>query len=245
MVLALSPALLSAARHAAPPDPYVRPSFAAQIQELRPAILRAARRHNHPELSGMSDSEFAATIAQILYNEHAGWLEDAVPPLRAVTPAYQWAQIALNQAVGTNFSVWPSNLRPSVAAEILRGELPVHGQPHPSSVPVAVSGTQIDLRQRRDERALYQAANAEISRADLAVEYLAANLERGLYLAKIEGVPVTWETLAAWHNQGIVAPAEIRRNPTATDYIRRAAPYRPLAERLVAGGTPLRSQSLR
>jgi hypothetical protein len=66
------------------------------------------------------------------------------------------------------------------------------------------------------------------------VEYLAANLERGLYRAQHEGVAVTWRTLAAWHNQGIVSPADIRANPTARDYIRRTEAYLATAQRLIA-----------
>src|SRR5439155_23809436 len=73
--------------------------------------------------------------------------------------------------------------------------------------------------------ALYAAISAEISQPKLAVEYLAANIERGLYRAQLEGVPVTWRTLAAWHNQGIVAPRDIRNNPTASDYLRRCSAY--------------------
>ena len=40
-------------------DPYVRPEFAAEMRALQPTILAAARRHNRPELSDMSDDDFA------------------------------------------------------------------------------------------------------------------------------------------------------------------------------------------
>jgi hypothetical protein len=50
----------------------------------------------------------------------------------------------------------------------------------------------------------------------------------------MEGQPVSWRTLAAWHNQGIVDPVAIRNNPTARDYVRRAAAYVPLAKALFA-----------
>ncbi|MFL5806284.1 MAG: hypothetical protein ACJ8CR_31710 [Roseiflexaceae bacterium] len=59
----------------------------------------------------------------------------------------------------------------------------------------------------------------------MAVEYLAANLERGLYRTRFEGVPVTWRALAAWHNQGIVSPEDIRQNLVARDYVRRTSAY--------------------
>jgi hypothetical protein len=217
----------------APATPYVRPEFARLMQELRPAILAAATRHNRPEVSGMTDREFAVVIALLLYNEHFGWVEDELPPLRALTPLYQAVQVDVN-LLGGNLSVWPSNLRPSVAEEILRREVPVRGGV--IERPLVVSGSRIDLAAYADERARNAAITAEITRPELAVEYLAANLERGLYRAQYEGVPVTWHTLAAWHNQGIVAPADIRENPTARDYIRRTAAYVPVAEALIGDG---------
>ena len=221
------------------PTPYVRPSFERQIEVLRPAILEAARRHNRRELSGMSDEEFAVAITQILYNEHFGWLEDGVPILRPFTPLYQNMQIFLDRTLGADLSIWPSNLRPSVAEEILRAEVPVKQpeQPyyHMLPVPIMVHGFALDLRQYPAGRLRNQAVSAEIADPEIAVEFLAANLERGLYRAQYERVPVTWQTLAAWHNQGIVMPNQIRANPTASDYLRRAAVYRPLAERLIYG----------
>lgn len=236
LLLALAPMPIIELRQAMGPEshatPYIRPEFAAQMRQLRPVILAAARRHNRPELSRMSDEQFAATIAQLLYNEHFGWLEDSIPALRGITPAYQWFQIELNQVAGTDMSVWPSNLRPSVAAEILRGELPVPGGA--IDTPARARGSLIDPRDYADQRAFYRAINAEISRPEPAIEFLAANLQRGLERAHYEGTPATWQTLAAWHNQGIVRPEDIRRNPAAMHYIRRAAAYRIMAEQLIA-----------
>lgn len=222
--------------------PYVRPEFARTIEELRPAIVAAAERHNRPELSGMTDREFAQVIALLMYNEHFGWLEDAVPPLRALTPFYQAAQIDVNR-LGGNLSVWPSNLRPSVALEILRQEVPVREGALKRTLSVA--GSRLAPEAYADERARNAAITAEITRPELAVEFLAANLERGLYRAEHEGVPVTWQALAAWHNQGIVHPQDIRANPTARSYIKRTAAYLPLARALIPEGdaalAPVRS----
>lgn len=218
-------------------DPYVRPAFARSMERLRPAILAAAARHNRPEISHMTDREFAVVVALLLYNEHFGWLEDEVPPLRALTPLYQAAQVDINR-LGGNLSVWPSNLRPSVALEILRQEVPVRGGVLVR--PVRVAGSRLNLAALPDERARNAAITAEITRPELAVEYLAANLERGLYRAQHEGVAVTWQVLAAWHNQGIVAPADIRANPTARDYIRRTEAYLPTAQRLILGHEDIR-----
>lgn len=219
-------------------DPFVRPEMARRMERLRPAILAAARRHNRPELSGMTNQEFAAAIALILYNENFGWLEDDIAPLRAFTPLYQDLQRQMNQSpLGGNFSVWPANLRPSVALEILAQQLPLPDN-QVTSVPVRVEGSTIDPAGYASQEELYAAVTAEISRDEMAVAYLAANLERGLYRAAHEGAPVGWRSLAAWHNQGIVDPVAIRANPTARDYVRRASAYLPIARELVAPRPP-------
>jgi hypothetical protein len=213
--------------------PYVRPEFAAEMQRLRPSILAAARRHNRPELSGMSNDDFAIVIAQILYNENFGWFEERVTPVQAITPIYEDLQRETNAVGLSNLSVWPANIRPSVAIEILRRELPLPRSTSMVTVPVTVAGSRIDLPSLTSQPMLYAAVSNEISQPGLAVEYLAANLERGLYRARFEGVPVTWRTLAAWHNQGIVAPRDIRDNTTASDYLRRCSAYLGKARALI------------
>lgn len=213
---------------------FVRPDLARRLERLRPAILAAARRHNASELSGMSDREFAEVIAVVIYNENFGWLEDDVAPLRIFTPLYQDLQRRANTSLpGSNFSVWPTNLRPSVALEILEQQLPL-ADSAVITVPVTVEGSRIEPADFADREELLAAISEEISRDDLAVAYLAANLERGLYRADHEGTPVSWRTLAAWHNQGLVDPRAIRDSPTARDYVRRASAYLPLARALVA-----------
>ena len=222
-----------AAAAATQTQPFVRPPFAAQMETLRPVILAAAARHNDPVVSGMDDAAFAEMIALVLYNEHFGWLEEAVPPLRPLTPWYQAAQMILN-AFGANLTVWPSNIRPSVALEMLHGELPVKGSRKPIVLDLHIEGSRINPTRYRTQAELYAAINSELIQPALAVEYLAANMERGVHRARYEGVPITWQALAAWHNQGIVAPEDIAANPTARDYVRRAAVYRDLARAFIA-----------
>ncbi len=214
-------------------DPYVRPEFADEMRTLQPAILAAAHRHNRPELSHMSDYDFAVVIAQIMYNEHFGWFEERVTPVQAITPWYEDLQRETNAAGLSDLSVWPANIRPSVAIEILRRQLPLPRSTSMLTVPVNVAGSKIDLKHYQSQSALYAAISAEISQPPLAVEYLAANIERGLYRAHVEGVPVTWRTLAAWHNQGIVSPRDIRNNATASDYLRRCSAYLGKARALI------------
>jgi hypothetical protein len=126
-----------------------------------------------------------------------------------------------------------------VALEILHRQLPL-ATTEVITVPVSVEGSVIDPADYGSREELFAAITAEISRDDLAVAYLAANLERGLYRAAHEGAPVNWRTLAAWHNQGIVDPQTIRANATARDYVRRAAAFLPLARELVAPRPPQR-----
>lgn len=228
---------------AAPPQapgltitPYVRPELADRLQRLRPAIRAAAARHNVPEISAMSDQEFATVMTVIILNEHNGWLEDDIEPLRALTPLYQDLQRRMNQStLGGNFSVWPVNLRPSVALEILEQQLPLPEGQQAITIPLIVRGSRIDHASYASQSELYAALTVEISQAMLAVEYLAANLKRGLYRAVYEQAPVNWRTLAAWHNQGIVTPAAMRDNPTARDYVRRASAYLELADQFISG----------
>ncbi len=213
---------------------YIRPDFQQRMQKLQPLIMAAARRHNHVDQSGMSDKEFAMVIALVLYNEHNGWFEDAVTPVRVVTPLYQQIQTGINiGGLGGNFSVWPANLRPSVALEILRHELPVPAKPFPITVPVRVFGSTIDVNDSVSQEQLFAEITQEISNESMAVEYLAANLERGVYRAQYEGVPVSWRSLAAWHNQGIVSAAAIQENATAKSYVQRSAAYLQAARQLI------------
>jgi len=224
-------------------DPYVRPEFASEMRRLRPAILAAARRHNQPEISGMSDHDFAVIIALILYNEHFGWFEERITPVQALTPLYEDLQRQTNETGIGDLSVWPANIRPSVALEILRKQVPL---PHSTRMviePIRVAGSTINPDVVRSQNELYAMITAEITDPDLAVEYLAANLERGLYRAKLEGVTVTWRTLAAWHNQGIVALEDLRKNLTASDYIRRASAYFGKARALIDTPPTFRSKA--
>jgi hypothetical protein len=214
---------------------YVTPAFAAEMEGLRDEILAAASRHNRPQLSGMSDAEYAELLATLLYNEHNGWFEDLVPAVRPLRPAFQRAQDLANMAgLGTNYSLWPANLRPSVAQEILERRLPLPGPRASVAVAVAVPGTAIDPARYTSRRALLAAISAELVRPELAIEYLAANVARGVYRAHYEGVPVTWQALAAWHNQGIVRPEEIQASALARSYVMRCEEYRARAAALIA-----------
>ena len=134
-------------------------------------------------------------------------------------------------------SVWPANIRPSVAVEILQGRVPARTITGFLQVPIRVQGATIRPQRYESQATLYADVTQELTDPRLAVEYLAANLERGIYRAEYEHVQVTWRTLAAWHNQGLVSPAEAHANATSADYLRRITSYLPAARALIAGET--------
>ena len=194
------------------PIGYIRPEFLSTVLRDRHTILAIAKRYNQRSVTQMSDEQFATVMVAILYNEHNGWLEDIVPGIRPLTPVYQHAQALSNAWFGTNYSVWPSNLRPSVVREILSQTVPQVGDVAlPLELPI--SG---DTPQR---------AQTLANTPDNAYELLGANLRRGIYRAQHEGVVVTWQTLLSWHNAGIVDPSGIARNASLQHYLTRAVPY--------------------
>jgi hypothetical protein len=195
---------------------YYDPGFNLLMLRLRPAILDSARRHNRRAVTRMSDEEFAVMLAAQLYFEYNSALATRGELLRSITPIYQEAQNVANLMGVGNFSVWPANMRPSVAASLLRGEMPYideDDRPAFLTYPITIAGSELqrELRARRDEdwQPATWAVAAEIAQPRLAVEYMAANFEIATYRAEFDLVPVNWMTLAAWHNQGIVSPSGI------------------------------------
>lgn len=217
------------------PSGYIRPSIAQSVINKQQYLLTLARLHNHPQLTHLDDHEFAAVMVTILYTEQLGWLEDVIPSIRPFTPYYQEAQVVSNSVFGTNFSVWPANLRPSVVDEILADDIP------------AVGHVEMLLLVPHD-RQKPEYANDLASHTDTAFALLAANLERGIIRAKYEHVPITWKTLLAWHNAGIVDPTHIAQNRSLQHYLQRAAVYHEPAIALYRDNTlcidPLTARSL-
>jgi hypothetical protein len=198
---------------------YIRPDFRAAITRDRSRILTIAQKYNDRTQTNMSDTQFATVMVTILYNEHNGWLEDAFPAMRPLTPFYQEAQAVSNALLGTNFSVWPANVRPSVVREIL-----THHVPEVGIVPLAIDAPPDD--------AIPVLSQHIANTPDTAYELLGANLRRGVYRAQKENVVVTWQTLLAWHNAGIVHPQDIAQNASLQHYLSRAVPYIATAQTL-------------
>ena len=214
--------------------PYVRPTLAARMVSLQPTIQAAAAHYYDPTVCELDQASFARLIAVIIDNEQNVWFEDMVEPVRPLRPAYEYTQVLLNRHVaGSNYSVWPTNLRPSVALEVVRGEVPIPHAPGIMTTTLRVARSQIHPADFSNMDHLYAALNEEISDAPVAIEYLAANLVRGCYRARYEGVPQSWRTLAAWHNRGIVQPTQISQSGWTQDYLRRAGAYIPTAHTLL------------
>lgn len=194
------------------PTAYVRPHVAQLISSQRLHIKHVAQTYNQAELSGLTDREFASVLTMILYTEHHGWLEDVIPNVRVFTPLFQELQVISNDTLGTNFSVWPANLRPSVVDEIRTDQTPLE--------------SVIFLKVATNN----QPSNELATNPTSAIELLAANMARGIRQAQQAGVPVTIENILAWHNAGIVDPQLIANNRSVQHYIDRALIYRTMAQ---------------
>jgi hypothetical protein len=224
--------------------PAPRPEFVQQMYEMRPVILEAAARHNPANLSRMSDNDFAVVVALILYNEDLGSVEERVGFLRATTTVRKSLEVYVNELIGSNLSIRPSNVRPSVAHEMLRHQLPIPGTSTMITIPITVTETDISDTLHVSQPDLYRAITHELVQPDKAIEYLTANLERGIYRARYENVPVSWQTLMAWHIRGLVSPGAIRRNPDAYAYTKRLT-YLKYACELIYGPNIRKSQICR
>ncbi|MBP8252664.1 MAG: hypothetical protein KAX40_09880 [Herpetosiphon sp.] len=220
------------------PDAYFDPAFDLEMIRLRDDIMASAARHNRQRVTGLNDDEFAVLMAAQLYFEYNSALANRGTLARAVTPVYQEAQDVANEIGVGNFSVWPANLRPSVAASILRGEMPYSNganKPAVRVVPITVHGSALQPLMRQDPpwQPSLSAVSDEIAQPDLAIEYLAANFEIASYRAQFDWVPVSWMTFVAWHNQGVVSPAHIANNGQLANVLPAYERYIPAAMSLI------------
>lgn len=197
------------------PSAYIRPQVAQLINDHRLHIKRVSHTYNQTAISGLTDREFASILVMILYTEHHGWLEDVVPSIRSVTPLFQELQVVSNNTIGTNFSVWPANLRPSVVDEIL------------------MDSTALESVVFSRVTTINHTHNALATNPASAIELLAANMARGIRQTNKAGIPITTESILAWHNAGIVEPTLIATNRSVQHYISRALIYQSIAESAV------------
>ncbi|MFZ9858690.1 MAG: hypothetical protein ACO3F2_10235 [Roseiflexaceae bacterium] len=197
------------------PSAYVRPHVAQLINTQRLHIKHVAHTYNQSDISGLTDNEFASILVMILYTEHHGWLEDVVPNIRTFTPLFQELQVISNDRLGTNFSVWPANLRPSVIDEIRQENTPLE----------SVFFFKVTTK--------HHTSNELATDPSSAIELLAANMARGIRQAHRTNMPVTTESILAWHNAGLVDAQLIADNRSVQHYISRAMIYHTMAQSMV------------
>lgn len=179
------------------------------IAELKPDILASVKRHNTSN-TNMDDASFAAFMTAILHWEgklpgnakpKADRINDCLGDLAA-------------QLIGYDASTGIANIRPSVALEILRGQIPgVNGvfdyQIEGGSTPnmVMLQSTLASVGQGswfKPEQVLYY----ELQNPQINLEYLAANTQRGADRITALGYQASVFNLAAWANAGVQTPLE-------------------------------------
>lgn len=217
---------------------YIQPAFEQQMRSLRSTILASAARHNRRPATGLSDEEFAVFMAAQLYYENNAVLRQRGEIARMITPVYQEAQNVVNQIGFGDYTVWPANLRPSVARSLLLGELPYideDDRPAALTIPITIVGSALQpaMQEQGDWQPSLSAVAAEIVRPRLAVEYLAANFEVASYRAELDRAPISWITFTAWHNQGVVSAAAISEHSQLASVLPEVASYLPAAMRLI------------
>ncbi len=157
----------------------------------------------------MDDNAFAALMASILHFE--GKLPGNGKP-ESDQKSDQLKSLA-DILFGMDFSTGVAKIKPSVAIEILKGEVP--GFSGHFCYDVAESFTYDDLL----TAVLYGAANGtavnvnvlvatQLHEVGISIDFLAANLERGADRVNSKGLQASVLNLATWHNSGTQIPEE-------------------------------------
>jgi|GEM_PF-5621200 len=204
----------------------------AYMSAQRAAIIASAQRHGlAPEV-----------LAAILYNEMLGkeqrFLDTLIPGDSVVSRTVresllgwhfltlkqlQWGIKGVAALLGTNLTVGPTGIRVSVGREIRTEVAVVGGYYHPTGL------------MERPSLVL------DLMIPDVSIEYLAANLERGLRRAPA-GQADDWRVSARWHNTGLTAyrpdvPPSVWKK--GTEYVARVQAFLPEVTAILdAGPTP-------
>jgi hypothetical protein len=209
------------------------PVVPAYMMAQRQYIVASAERH------GLR----ADVVAAVLYNEMLGvehrFIGALVPGDNAVAQALRegllgWHFLTLKQAqwggkglialAGGNTTVGPTGIRVSVGREI-RHE-------------VTVAGGRYQWQGLAERPSLV----LDLMATPTAIEYLAANLERGLRRTNADQAG-DWTALARWHNTGLTADrADVSRNVwnKGTRYVARVQIFLPgMTAMLNQPATPL------
>jgi hypothetical protein len=198
------------------------------IKELLPAILGSAQRHNIWH-SNMDDTSFAALMITILHWE--GRLEGNAKPNTLGNLARDEGADAAMFLGFYDATTGVANIRPSVALELHREGYNIEGsdynrsieetsrQPRLQTPGSGLSGLDFGLTNCIPSS--FEFLAIELQNVTLSIEYLAANLERGVNRVRSLGFEPSAFNLAAWHNSGLQTPGQIdisSKGPKAVSY---------------------------
>ena len=200
------------------PDTWFPDEERKTIARLKSDIRASAMRHNTSK-TNMDDNAFAALLTAILHWE--GKL-----PGNGNSASHQredWLKDFADIQFGADFSAGIAKIKPSVALEILKGEIP--NRPGQYCYSVTGGWTYTDLMSTIQMQGMFYtpfqilAVNLQDQKA--SIDYLAANLERGADRINGFGFQASAFNLGAWHNTGLQTPNEIltsQNGPKARSY---------------------------
>jgi hypothetical protein len=181
----------------------------ASIHRLKPDILACARRHNTVK-TNMDENAFAALMTAILHwegrlpgNAKPFWGPGGVGDISGGQIRDILGDLA--GLFGADVTTGIANIRPSVAFEILKGEIPGFQGRYCYNIE---GGTTYDDIRNNPFRGL--TLFNELQKEKVSLEYLAANLERGADRINTLGFQASVFNLAAWHNTGVQTRDEFR-----------------------------------
>jgi len=167
------------------------------IKGLLPAIRRSTQLHN-PSNSNLDDASFAALMITILHfegrlpgnakpNTFGNWLSDEGSDFATFVGVW-------------NGTTGIANVRPSVAFELHQEGYSIEGSGY------SADGLICRTSPRNPRINPLQLLGIELQISTISIEYLAANLERGINRVRAEGLEPSAFNLAAWHNSGVYTP---------------------------------------
>ncbi len=170
---------------------YWPPDEIASIKALLPAIKRSAQLHNPPN-SNLDDTAFAALMITALH-----W-EGRLPGNAKPRTLNNWLHDT-GSDLATAGGLWDgstgiANIRPSVALELRQEGYKIQGSSYAEDIIAAC------------EVSPFQFLAFELQIPEVSIEYLAANLERGVYRVRAQGLEPSAFNLAAWLNTGTYTP---------------------------------------
>jgi hypothetical protein len=197
------------------------------ILNLLPELHQIAERYNTPN-SGFTDEAFVALMIANVHQESR--LRRSNPQgndfFNQMGVITDWIADRGMEWFGRNSSVGIANIRPNVAEQIFAGIIPA-GRPDPASdeelkinfsLPPILAAYASQYQGLNTDAERYEF----LSRTDVGLELLGANVHRGIIRAQAEGVKPSVFNISAWLNQGVVRGFGSFLDPDLNDTIRFA-----------------------